>query len=105
MTISNSQYAAQLITDKGRIYKFDDFSCMIQYAKENSALPNRLFVNDYVTPNKFISVEQAFFLKGGTIHGPMGGKAIAFSTQAGANSYKAKMSASQTSWSALYNPK
>ncbi|MGL2967220.1 nitrous oxide reductase accessory protein NosL [Flavobacterium sp. XGLA_31] len=105
MTIANAQFAAELITDKGRIYKFDDFTCMIQYTKENSTANNaKLFVNDYLTANKFIPVEQAFFLKGGTIHAPMGGKAVAFSNKADAQQYQPKLQAEAVNWKTLYNP-
>lgn len=104
MTIANAQYATELITVKGRIYKFDDLSCMIQYAKENSNLSNaKLFVNDYLTPNKFVPVEQAVFLKGGTIHGPMGGKVVGFSNSADAQNYQSKLQAGTINWSTLYN--
>lgn len=106
MTIANAQYAAELITDKGRIYKFDDLSCMIHYIKENGGLPNaRLFVNDYPTANKFIAFEQAFFLKGGSIHGPMGGKVIGFGSSAEAQNYQPKLQAEAVNWSTLYNSK
>lgn len=104
MTIANAQYATQLITDKGRVYKFDDLSCMIHYTKENSTLTHaKLFINDYLTHNKFIAVEQAFFLKGGSIHGPMGGKVVGFGSKADAQNYQSKLQAGAINWSTLYN--
>jgi copper chaperone NosL len=74
MTISNSKFAAQLITQKGRHYKFDDIACMIQFAKSNTVVPyEAFFVNDYLKDNSFIPVEKSFLLKGGTINSPMRG--------------------------------
>ncbi len=106
MTIANAQYAAELVTEKGRVYKFDDFSCMIKYTQENSGLPNaKLFVNDYLTANKFIPVEQAFFLKGGAIQAPMGGKIVGFSTNAEAQNYQSKLKAELVNWTAINNKK
>lgn len=106
MTIANAQYAAQLITDKGRVYRFDDLTCMIQYTKENNGLPNaRLFINDYLQANVFVSVEEANFLKGGIIHGPMGGKVVGFSKKTDAQNYESKLQAESIDWATLYNSK
>lgn len=106
MTIANAQYAAQLITDKGRVYKFDDLSCMIQYTKENNGLPNaRLFINDYLNANLFAPVEEAFLLKGGIIHGPMGGKVVGFKNKTDAQNYESKLQAEPIEWPTLYNSK
>ncbi|MDR7820308.1 nitrous oxide reductase accessory protein NosL [Riemerella anatipestifer] len=49
MTIQDSRYATELITEKGRIYKFDDLVCMEAYTRENSQkIGNaKLFVSDF----------------------------------------------------------
>lgn len=103
MTISNSKFAGELITDKGRIYKFDDVSCMIQYAKANSNLTNvKMFANDYFSENKFIPVEKGFYVKGGTISAPMHGNFVVFSTNEQANEYQSKLNAELTTWNEIY---
>jgi copper chaperone NosL len=104
MTISNAKFASELITEKGRCYKFDDVTCMIKYAKENSNTKVKsFFVMNYLKDNQLIPVEKAFFLKGGTIRGPMGGKVIAFDSNENATKNKASFSAEITNWSAIYN--
>ena len=35
MTISDIKFAAELVTNKGRSYKFDDIACMMKYIYEN----------------------------------------------------------------------
>jgi copper chaperone NosL len=104
MTISNAKFASELITEKGRYYKFDDASCMIKYAKEKPTVKIKsFFVMNYLNDKQFIAVEKAFYLSGGTINGPMGGKVIAFDSKEKAIQNQSKFSAQQTNWSAIYN--
>ena len=102
MTIASAPYATELITDKGRIYKFDDLSCMMNYTKENGGLPNaELFITDYLKPDTFVKVESAFLLQGGIIRGPMGGKVVGFNSKTDAQEYQSKLEAEMVDWSAL----
>ena len=104
MTISNGKFASELITEKGRYYKFDDVSCMIKYVKANKAVAYKsLFVNNYLNENQFIPVEKGFYLMGGTINAPMGGKVAAFDTDENATAYRTKFAAQKTTWNAVYN--
>jgi copper chaperone NosL len=104
MTISNAKFASELITEKGRIYKFDDASCMIQYVKDNSDLTNsKLFLNSYTDDNLFIPVEKGFYLFGGTISAPMGGKVAAFETDQKAISWQTKLGAKKITWEEIFN--
>ena len=36
MKIADGKFGAELITEKGRVYKFDDMHCMMNYHKENA---------------------------------------------------------------------
>lgn len=104
MTISNGKFASELITAKGRCYKFDDISCMIQYAKSNTTVAYKsYYVSDYTKDNKLIPAEQCFFLKGGTINSPMRGNTIAFSTKNEATAYQSKLNAELKTWAEIYS--
>lgn len=104
MTISNSKFAAQLITQKGRHYKFDDIACMIQFAKSNTVVPyEAFFVNDYLKDNSFIPVEKSFLLKGGTINSPMRGNCAAFATMGKQQAYQNQLHAKAITWKEVYN--
>lgn len=104
MTISNSKYASELITEKGRVYKFDDASCMIKFAKSNTTVPySGFYINDYLTENKFIPVEKGFLLIGGKINAPMGGKVVSFSTNKDAKTFQLKLNATPATWKEIYN--
>ncbi|MEL1243812.1 nitrous oxide reductase accessory protein NosL [Flavobacterium sp. DGU11] len=104
MTISNGKFGAEVITQKGRHYKFDDMSCMGQYVKANTQVKySSFYVNDYLHDNTLIPAENSFYLKGGDISSPMRGNIAAFSTQKEANEYKQKLNADTKSWAEIFN--
>jgi copper chaperone NosL len=104
MSISNGQFGAELVTQKGRYYKFDDVACMIHFAKSNTMVPYKaFFVCDYLIDNTLVPVEKCYFLKGGTIKSPMNGNAIAFSSKKEAQRYQSKFNATLLSWKELYS--
>ena len=45
MKISDGKFGAELITSKGRIYKFDDMHCMISYHKKSEQQIFNLFIS------------------------------------------------------------
>ena len=103
MTISNGKFGAELLTKKGRYYKFDDLSCMLLYAKENANVQvQSFFVNDYAKDNTLIPAEQSFYLRGGSINSPMRGNFAAFADQANQKKYAQQYQAELLNWSAAY---
>jgi copper chaperone NosL len=99
MTISEGKYGSEIITDKGRVYKFDDMMCMIHYCNDNPNVKiGSYFVSDYSKENELIPVPSAFFLSGGAIKSPMRGGIIAFSSQKEAKEYSIKLKAATATW-------
>lgn len=79
MTIEDQKYASELVTEKGRVYKFDDVSCLNSFATSNTdkVTGAKTYVVDYPS-GKFIDFEKATFIKGGSIKSPMGGNMQAY---------------------------
>lgn len=102
MSIADGRFGAEVITQKGRVYKFDDISCLDGYVKENNA--QRFiakYVSDYETSTILIPVEKAFYVKHEAIKSPMGGNIAAFSDKKQALYHAEKISASVTDWTKL----
>lgn len=97
MSISELGYATELITEKGRAYKFDDIMCMNMYENSNpdKAKNAKLFVIDYPT-GKFLEKAKATLIKGGSIKSPMGGNTQAYQNRAAAEKAAAATGASLT---------
>ena len=104
MKISNGKFASEIITKKGRYYKFDDIACMVQYVKINTSVPyTSFFINDYLQGNTLIPAERSYYIKGGLLSSPMRGNVAAFTTQAEATTYSKKLGATPTSWGEIFN--
>lgn len=102
MSIADGKFAAEVITEKGRDYKFDDISCMLNYCKENSDTKiGAYYVNDFAQNNLLISANTAFFLSGGAIQSPMRGGIIAFSNEIEAKGFSVKLGAQPITWEAI----
>ena len=102
MTIADGKYAAEVISEKGRVFKFDDIMCMIHYGKENSNTKMAAhYVNDYTQDNVLIPAKTAFFLSEGTIQSPMRGGIIAFSSENEAKEFGIKLKAKPVTWGAV----
>lgn len=97
MTITDLKYATQLITEKGRSYKFDDIMCMNMYESSNpdKATNAKTYVIDFPS-GKFLEKAKATFIKGGSIKSPMGGNTQAYQDKAAAQKAAATLGASLT---------
>lgn len=104
MTISDAKFVAELITPKGRVYKFDDLLCMQHYNKEN---PNadgvKLYIANFEKPEAFLPVSEAVFVKGDTVSSPMGGNTVAFATNAEAEKFSKNLNIQIVNWNDLQN--
>lgn len=78
MTITDPRFAAQLITEKGKIHLFDSVECLAAYANDAVSSDARRFVSDFDHPGSFIPLEQAHILKADRLRSPMGLNLAAF---------------------------
>lgn len=100
MTITDGRFAAELITQKGRVYKFDDLRCMINYKSDNSNVECKIhFVNEFTSNNLLIPAENAFFVHSESIRSPMGGNIAAFSDKIKAEEFAKEKNSSLKTWS------
>lgn len=105
MTITDLKFATEFITDKGKIYVFDDLSCMIHYLTKHSDIKAKaLFVPDYLLSNELLKLQTAFFVKGDRVRSPMGGNIAAFKTQDAAEMYAKEFHSEVMSWTDLDLP-
>lgn len=81
MNIVDKTHAAQLVTAKGKQFKFDAIECMVNYLGENSEEKTALLlVANYGNPGEMIDAESAAYLISSEIKSPMGANLSALST-------------------------
>ncbi|MBX7241448.1 MAG: nitrous oxide reductase accessory protein NosL [Bacteroidia bacterium] len=104
MTISDNKFGAELITDKGKIYKFDEYHCLHAFIISGTltqAQIKEVYISDYFPPNQLINVKQAFFIQSEKIHGPMNGNVAVFSTETGLKKGQELYGGSTLTWKDL----
>ena len=79
MSIVDAQHGAELVSTKGKVFKFDAIECLIGYSKENKETKYAFeLVNDYSTPKELIDASQSIFLISEKLSSPMGANLTAF---------------------------
>jgi copper chaperone NosL len=102
MTIVDPQFAAELVTDKGKVHKFDAIECMLQYQQTEEEKQFALFlVNDYLQEGKLQPAEVCTYLISPDLPSPMGANLSAFSDRTMAEHYREQKGGDLYSWNAL----
>jgi copper chaperone NosL len=74
MTIVDKAHSAQMVTKKGKQYKFDAIECMARNVHEDHKLAEKsnLLVADYINPGTMLNAEKATYIISPKIKSPMG---------------------------------
>jgi copper chaperone NosL len=106
MTIVDPKFGAEILTKKGKAYKFDDTHCIAAFLERRGVeLSNiyHVFFVDYNGNNELVDVDSAEFVVSSRLKSPMGG-AAAFRNLAEAKKKSAEIEGSRvTNWATLYN--
>ena len=106
MTIVDPKFGAEILTKKGKAYKFDDTHCIAAFLERRSVELNNIyhvFFVDYNGNNELVDVDSAEFVVSSRLKSPMGG-AAAFRNLAEAKKKSAEIEGSRiTNWATLYN--
>ena len=107
MTIMDPGFSAEIVTKKGKVYKFDDAHCVASFLEHRGVELNNIhqtLFTDYNNSNEFVKVKSAEFVVSSQLKSPMGGHAAAFKNGAEAKKKAAEIEGSKiTNWPALYN--
>lgn len=79
MTIVDKSHAAEVVTKKGKVYKFDATECMINFMDEFDTSEIELYLsNNYKEPGELIDATEATYLISKNVPSPMGAFLSAF---------------------------
>ncbi|XMO88220.1 nitrous oxide reductase accessory protein NosL [Algibacter sp. AS12] len=102
MTIVDKIHAAEIVTKKGKVYKFDATECMINFLKDFDTSEIQLYLsNNYTTPEALIDATKATFLISKNIPSPMGAFLSAFKSENDAKNVQADKGGELYSWETL----
>jgi copper chaperone NosL len=101
MTISDERFGAEVVSSKGKVYKFDDTQCLVQYLKENKINSGDLagvFLVDFAGRGTLVNATTGILLESDSLHAPMGGRFAAFSHADSAQRYQQQLNGKMTTW-------
>ena len=102
MTIVDQQHAAEVVTTKGKAFKFDAIECMLNYRKENSDLDFAFeLVNTYESPKELMTAEKSHYLISQSLPSPMGAFLTAFKDEATAKEMQSAKGGELFTWETI----
>jgi len=102
MTIVDKVHAAEVVTTKGKVYKFDATECMVNFMNDFETNTIALYLsNDFNDPETLIDATQATFLISENVPSPMGAYLSAFKSFEEAQAVQKEKSGELYSWDEL----
>ena len=76
MTIVDQRYGTEVVTKKGKVYKFDSIECMVNFIFSEKRLNENeihsFLVTDFSGNTMFVDASSAYFLQSKELPSPMG---------------------------------
>lgn len=100
MTISDRRFGAELVTRKGKPYKFDDLHCLQQFVRAQPVTAEQasFYVTSYSGNHDLVPAGQALYLRSETINAPMGGHIAGFAGKEGLDSFQRTLNGTLIGW-------
>lgn len=102
MTIVDRQHAAEIVTQKGKVFKFDAIECMVNSREEIGAGNIAQYLcNTYDVPGELTDATSANFLVSEALPSPMGANLTAFMGMEEANKAMGEFKGKLYTWDSL----
>ena len=101
MTLMDNKFGGELVTKRGKMYKFDDLNCFLNFYNSEyepaEDFQHRLVI-DYSSPGKLVDATFGFYFKSEDIRSPMNGGIALFETKESMDSFKRDHKGIYLSW-------
>lgn len=94
MICTDKRYGSEIVSTKGKVFKFDDLNCLANFMKDGSLPADQIgqsYVVDFANPTALIEVQKAVFLKNDALRSPMRGDVAAFSDPSACQKVKTEL--------------
>lgn len=108
MTISDARFGAEILTTKGKVYKFDDPHCIIAFLDKDQIdrqLVKDIYLVDFNEPHELLNVNQSYLLESESFNSPMNGNIAAFISRESAKEAIEKLHPREVRWDDLLKEK
>jgi len=104
MTISEVKFGAEIVTKKGKLYKYDAAECMLNALSLGNIKPDEIagyYVIDAANPKQLTDAVKATYLISEKFPSPMGANLSAFADKTDAEKYQKNFGGEIKSWEDL----
>ena len=104
MTIMDSKFGAELVTKKGKVYKFDAAECLINFLKKGKVREDEVkhfLVVDFNHPGNLINSLNSYYLISQNLQSPMGANLSCFENKNSAEAQKNEFGGEVYDWNGL----
>jgi len=104
MTLMDSKFGAEIVTKKGKVYKFDDLNCMANFMNSNAEPADNIaqyLVIDFSNPEKLIDATQAYYVQSEQIKSPMASRVAAFEKEQDLTTHNKEWNGKTLRWKEL----
>jgi copper chaperone NosL len=104
MTLMDNKFGAEVVTKKGKVYKFDDVNCLVNFYKSDyEPLENiaHVLVIDFANPEHLIDAQDAYYIQAEKIKSPMASNVAAFNSMEKLNQYNSEWRGKELKWNEL----
>lgn len=101
MVISDSRFGAEIVTKKGKAFKFDDLHCIKGFLQEGEVRTDEIgniYFIDFSIPGNLMEVSKTHLLQSDQLNSPMGSNTVAFESEDSLKAYKAQFSGKELTW-------
>ncbi|MBL0316037.1 MAG: nitrous oxide reductase accessory protein NosL [Flavobacteriales bacterium] len=84
MKVSDPRFAAEVVSTKGKVFKFDDISCAAQFIQKENLLAPEIFgvyFSDYTNPQSLLNADSCILFQCDELRSPMNGNVAALSSK------------------------
>jgi copper chaperone NosL len=97
----DDKYGAELVTDKGKVYKYDSIECLIGYALNKNLIGDEkhlMLVSDFSKPGELFDARKSFYIHNNNFRSPMGLNVSAFINESEQQKFLAENSGEKLNW-------
>ncbi len=101
MMIVDGRFGGEIVTSKGKVFKFDSFDCLLGFHRQLVDPGEKVFLANFAKVGELISAEQAVITELSSTTSPMGSNHVAFSTLEEARTVLSEPNLTVLRWSDL----
>jgi copper chaperone NosL len=101
MKIMDERFGAEIVTEKGKIYKFDSAECMLRYSAENPGNPKHVLVTHINVPKELQDAKASYYVICKHIPSPMGANLSSYPNKEFATTKVMELGGETYSWDEL----